>query len=98
MVKILHNLSRAGIIETKEGKFGGVRLIVSPEKLTLLMIFDAIEQDRPLFQTHLDLKATGPKPDKVKKELLNTLKSAEMAMKDSLKAITLEVYLRKLRQ
>ncbi len=97
LVKILHNLSRAGIVETREGKMGGVRLKMVPEKLTLLMVFDAIEQDRPLFQTHLNLTATGPKPDKVKKELLRILKSAEEAMKESLKSITVAEYLKKMR-
>lgn len=97
LVKILHNLSRAGIIETREGKLGGVRLKISPEKLSLLMIFEAIEQDRPLFQTHLNLTATGPKPDRVKRELSRNLKEAEDAMKGYLNSIPLSDYLKKIR-
>jgi Rrf2 family transcriptional regulator, repressor of oqxAB len=93
LAKILNNLARVGIIETKEGKAGGVRLKLAPDKLTLLMIFEAIEADRPLFQTHLNLSATGPKPDKAKKVLLRVLRSAEAAMKDSLAKVTIANYL-----
>lgn len=96
LVKILHQLNRAGIIESREGKSGGVRLKITPDKLTLLMLFEAIEQDRPLFQTHLNLTASGEKPDKAKKELLRVLQSAETAMKSSLKETTVAEYIRRI--
>lgn len=96
LAKILGNLARAGIIETREGKSGGIRLKISPSKLTLLMIFEAIEANRPLFQTHFNLSATGSRPDRAKKELLRVLSEAEKAMKDSLNRETLADYLEKL--
>ena len=96
LVKILNNLARAGIIETREGKSGGVRLKIPPSKLTLLMIFEAIEADRPLFQTHFNLAATGVRPDRAKKKLLRVLKNTEKTMKDSSYKETLADYIEKL--
>ncbi|MCK6599335.1 MAG: Rrf2 family transcriptional regulator [Bdellovibrionaceae bacterium] len=96
LVKILNLLYKAGIIETKEGKLGGVRLKIPPEKVTLLDLFKAIEADKPLFQIHLNLTATGNKPDRVKKELQITLSKAEIEMKDYLKSVTIADFIKKL--
>ena len=49
LVKILQSLHAAGIIETKEGKLGGIRLIKDPATITVLEIFEAIEKGKPLF-------------------------------------------------
>jgi Rrf2 family protein len=42
LAKIAQQLSRAGIIEILQGARGGYRLIVSPEKLSLLEVIEAI--------------------------------------------------------
>lgn len=42
LAKIAQQLSRAGIIEILQGARGGYRLIVPPEKLTLLDVIEAI--------------------------------------------------------
>ncbi|KPJ97407.1 MAG: Rrf2 family transcriptional regulator [Desulfobacterales bacterium SG8_35] len=42
LAKIAQQLSRAGIIEILQGARGGYRLIVPPEKLTLLEVIEAI--------------------------------------------------------
>jgi Rrf2 family iron-sulfur cluster assembly transcriptional regulator len=42
LAKIAQQLSRAGIIEILQGARGGYRLVVSPEKLTLLEVIEAI--------------------------------------------------------
>ncbi len=45
--KILHQLSRAGILDSTRGKNGGFQLAIPPEKLTLLEVigpFDRIEK------------------------------------------------------
>src|SRR5947209_362521 len=52
---ILRRLSRAGLIETREGVNGGVRLAIPPEKVTLLDVFKAIEQERPMFQSNVQM-------------------------------------------
>jgi Rrf2 family protein len=43
LAKIFQRLTEAGIVESKRGYKGGVRLMVSPEKLTLLRIDAAAE-------------------------------------------------------
>jgi Rrf2 family protein len=42
LAKIAQQLSRAGIIEIQQGAKGGYRLLVSPEKLTLLEVIETI--------------------------------------------------------
>ena len=42
LAKIAQQLSRAGIIEIRQGSKGGYRLLVPPEKLTLLAVIEAI--------------------------------------------------------
>jgi Rrf2 family protein len=42
LAKIAQQLSRAGIIEIQQGARGGYRLLVSPEKLTLLEVIETI--------------------------------------------------------
>lgn len=87
-VKILQHLNRAGIIEAREGK-GGVRLALLPAEITLLDVFNAIEQNRPLFRTTLKLRVKGKKPDRGQQALADTLVAAEDAMKTSLGATTI---------
>ncbi|MBK7475344.1 MAG: Rrf2 family transcriptional regulator [Haliscomenobacter sp.] len=49
LVKILQSLSAEGIIETKEGKMGGVRLMKDPQKISVLDILNAVEKGNPSF-------------------------------------------------
>ena len=42
LAKIAQQLSRAGIIEIQQGAKGGYRLLMSPEKLTLLDVIETI--------------------------------------------------------
>jgi len=88
-VKILQSLNRAGIIETREGARGGVRLARKMEDITVLDIFNAIEQERPLFRTDLNLNVTGQKPTRSQKAVLSVLKNAETEMKNRLSAVSL---------
>ena len=88
-VKILQHLNRAGIIEMREGAKGGVRLALLPAEITLLDVFNAIEQNRPLFRTTLKLRVKGKKPDRGQQALADTLVAAEDAMKTSLGATTI---------
>lgn len=86
---ILRQLNRAGIIETREGANGGIRLAVLPEKVTILDVFMAIEQHRPMFQSNVQLNVTGEKVTKVQQAVLQVFQTAESAMKHSLQAITI---------
>jgi len=90
LVKILQNLSNAGIIETKEGKQGGVRLMKKPSNITLLNILDAVEKGKPLFQTSYNILAEGKRPDKAQKSINNFLTDAEKQLKNQLANKTIE--------
>ena len=90
LVKILQELTRAGIIETKEGKNGGIRLLKAPKDITLLEIFDAIEQGKPLFQTSFNIMAEGKRPDRAVKKVTYLLTNAEDQMKKSLATKTIQ--------
>ncbi len=88
-VKILQSLNRAGIIETREGARGGVRLARKMDEITVLDIFNAIEQERPLFRTDLNLNVTGRKPSRGQKAVLSVLQDAEAKMKAGLRSVSL---------
>jgi len=73
---IFNNLIRAGILESKEGINGGVRFAKNAEKITLFDILNAIENQKPLFQTSFELKAKGKRPDSIKKAVTDSLKTS----------------------
>jgi Rrf2 family protein len=81
---ILRRLNRAGIIETREGASGGVRLMLPPENITLLDLFNAIEQGRPLFQTNFQMRVTGVKPTRAQSTIADVLVGAENTMHEAL--------------
>lgn len=84
LVKIIHSLTVNGIIETKEGKNGGIRLAKSPSQITILEIFNAVERGKPLFQTSFDILAKGKRPDNAKDVIANILGKSEEQMKNTL--------------
>jgi len=77
LVKILQNLNIADIIETKEGKQGGIRLMKDPSKITVLEIFEAMEKGKPLFQTSFNILAEGKRPNNAQRQIKNLLSDAE---------------------
>lgn len=87
---IFNNLIRAGILESKEGINGGVRFAKNAEQITLLDILTAIENQKPLFQTSFELKATSPRPESLKKAVIGSLIHVENVMKNSLSKTTLK--------
>lgn len=90
LVKILLSLSTAGIIETREGKQGGVRLAKKPSQITVLDIFKAMEEGKPLFYTEFDILAKGKRPDNAKKNIKAILLNAEVEMRNALSKKTIE--------
>lgn len=89
LVKILQGLTTAGIIETKEGKQGGIRLMKKPSKVTILDILTATET-KPLFQTSFNIMAEGKRPDNAQKSVSTLLKNAENQMKLELSKKSIE--------
>jgi Rrf2 family protein len=89
LVKILKSLTNKGIVETKEGKSGGIRLAKSPAKIKVLDVFNAIEEGKQLFHTSFDI-FKGKRPDKAQKLMSNMFKEAEDDMKATLANKTIE--------
>ena len=89
LVKILQNLSAAGIIETKEGKQGGIRLLKQATHITILDILNAMETGKPLFQTSFNIMAEGKRPDNAQKSISTLLENAEQQMKKILNQKTI---------
>lgn len=89
LVRILQSLNAEGIIETKEGKFGGIRLIKDPSNISVLEILNAVEKGKSLFNTTFDINAKGQRPDKAQISLLNLFGVAENKMKEELSKKTI---------
>lgn len=89
LVKILQNLNAANIIETKEGKQGGIRLMKEPSGITILEILEATEKGKPLFQTSFNILAEGKRPNNAQKSIKNILSSAENKLKNELSKKTI---------
>ncbi len=89
LVKILHNLNVANIIETKEGKNGGIRLMKEPSKITVLEILEAMEKGKPLFQTTYNILANAKRPNNAQKSIRNVLNDAENQLKNELSKKTI---------
>lgn len=86
---IIRSLNRAGLVETREGAKGGIRHARTPETITLYDIFRAIEQERPIFQTHLQPRVTGTKPTNAQQAIVTVLQDAEQALLERLQQTTL---------
>jgi Rrf2 family protein len=95
---ILRRLNRAGLIDTREGVNGGVRLAKSPENVTMLDVFEAIEQERPMFQTNIELRVTGAKRTRVQDAVFNVLESGEAAMKDCLRQVSIRDLMQRIKE
>jgi len=90
LVKILQNLNMANIIETKEGKNGGIRLMKEPSKITILEILKATERGKALFQTEYNILADAKRPNNAQKSIKKTLNNAESLLKNELSKKTIE--------
>jgi Rrf2 family protein len=89
LVLIFNSLVKAGILETKEGIHGGVRFARKPEDVSLLDILLAIENRKPLFQTHFDINVQGARPETIKSRIVGHLNDTEEVMKEKLGTIKL---------
>jgi len=87
---ILRRLKKAGLIEAREGVNGGVRLAKLPEQITVLDIFDAVEQSGPMFPTNLNFAVNDIRSTQVQQAILSVLADAEDAMKRNLEGVTVK--------
>lgn len=89
VVKILSKLNAAGLIQTKEGAKGGNLLSKSVSEITMLDVFTAIEQDKPLFKVQHNFNIDYIYLDSIVENGVRCLKNAEDVMKESLSKTTL---------
>lgn len=90
LTQMLGHLMRAGILQTKEGINGGVRLLKSEENISIYDILVAIENEKPLFQTDYLLNVDGDRPQKVTTAVNTMLNGIEFKIKDELRNVTLK--------
>lgn len=88
-VKILGGLAGAGIVETREGARGGVRLAKPPQDVSLLDIFGAVEGGKPMFRQDFQMRVTGDKPTRAQQAVSAVLAEAEAAMQARLAQTTI---------
>jgi len=96
LVKILQSLNMADIIETKEGKSGGIRLMKNPADITVLEILEATEKGKPLFQTSFNILAEGKRPNKAQNSIKNLLSDVENTLKNELAKKTIAEILKEM--
>ncbi|MBA3870185.1 MAG: Rrf2 family transcriptional regulator [Anaerolineae bacterium] len=87
---ILRRLKKAGLIEAREGINGGVRLAKRPHEITVLDIFNAVEQSGQMFPTNVNIVESDEKSIRVQQSILGVLSNAENEMKLSLHAVTVK--------
>lgn len=85
---VLGLLSSAGIIEIKAG-VGGASLAKSPDEITLLDIFKAVEKEESLFHFHENPNPQCPVGRNVHNIMDSKLDTIQSAMENELSKITL---------
>lgn len=88
LARLMRLLRRAGIVETREGAGGGVRLAQPAAQVTLLDVMEAIEQRVPLFRTDAEPRVKGATPAHRQAALKRALASSEDAMRSTLGGVT----------
>lgn len=88
--KLLTQLRKAGLIEVQRGP-GGASLSKSPEEITFLKIYQAVEcvEDNTLFHFHKNPNPKCPVGKNIHKLLDNKLTRVQEAMEQELASITL---------
>ncbi len=87
--KILKQLTLERLIITREGAKGGVILTKEPKEITLLNIFNALEQKRPMFKTGSIMK-DNDRAERIGKRAKQILQSSENSLKEQLEDVTLQ--------
>ena len=85
---ILGLLSSAGIVEIKAG-IGGASLAKSPDEITMLDVFKAVEKEEALFHFHENPNAECPVGRNIHNVLDGRLKQIQDALENELSRISL---------
>lgn len=81
--KVIQGLCRADVLNSKRGIGGGVSLVKSPERLTILDVVNAVEPIERIRECPLGLKAHGVHLCPLHKRMDNALKMVEDAFKQT---------------
>ncbi len=81
--KVIQGLCRANVLNSKRGIGGGVSLVKSPERLTILDVVNAVEPIERIRECPLGLKAHGVHLCPLHKRMDNALKMVEDAFKQT---------------
>lgn len=87
--RILQSLTLKKLVSCQPGKKGGSRLARSPDKITLLDIYEAVKAEEELFALHEKKNRSCKISCNIKSILNGVFGDAEEALKQSLKRTTL---------
>ncbi len=90
VVSIVTRLIASGLLESREGKNGGVRLAKDAGTISLLDIFEAIERKRPLFNTELPANPSRKEIVEARWRVIKSFQKAEAKMKQALAEVRLD--------
>ncbi len=96
--RILSKLSKAGLVETRQGKFGGVELARAPEKITLGDVYRALGEREVLAVHELPENPACPVSCHIKPALMRAFERAEAAIERSLDSETISDLLKDVRK
>lgn len=96
--KIMALLKKSKIIASQRGK-SGTKLLISPDRLTLLEIYEAVETDSPhIFQIHQNANPTCPVGRNIKPTVFPFLEDAEKQLRESLRNDSLQNVIDRLKE
>jgi Rrf2 family nitric oxide-sensitive transcriptional repressor len=81
--KVIQGLCRARIVQSKRGIGGGIALVKSPSKLTILDVVNAVEPIARIRQCPLGLKTHGLRLCPLHKRMDSALAMVEAAFRDT---------------
>ncbi|WP_103603798.1 Rrf2 family transcriptional regulator [Campylobacter concisus] len=87
--RLLGTLKAAGLVNVVAG-VGGVSLAKEPKDITLLQIFNAVNDKEKLFKIHSDSPKACPLGSKIEGLLTNYFLKAQEALESELRSITLQ--------
>jgi Rrf2 family protein len=90
VVSIVTRLIASGLLESREGKNGGVRLKTTAATISLLDIFEAVERKRPLFNTDLPVNSERNEIVEARRRVIMSFHAAEAKMKEALAEVKLD--------
>lgn len=85
--RVMGQLRKQGLVESRTGASGGWKLSCVPEGIRLCSVYDAINRD-PLLRMHLHPNADCPIGAHIQPALEKVFGQAEKAMRDSLSGST----------